>query len=356
MSQFALRTHISNYAGYGLLGLQLLKSFVEAGHEVLLTPITLDLRNSVFQKTETYDSALVNRCIDLAKHKKSDRELVVATPCHRVINKAATSVFFTMWEASRLPRRSVANLNLHDAVLVPCEWNASVFNACGIDRPIHICPLGVDTKTYYPRVRSNMDTCVFGSGGRLVAGGVRKNTQELPNIFTDAFPHQKDVQLQLKTFPDEPISSGNDSRVEVINRFISPEGMAAWYAGLTTYISVSNSEGWGLMPHEAMAVGRPVMAPCFGGMREYFDDSVGYPLNFTLASCAGFYTQDEFSSGGHWAKLDRDDLIDKMRWIYHNQEKVVEMGVLASRRAVKYSWEAAHKKLEKTLKTVGFLT
>jgi hypothetical protein len=88
-------------------------------------------------------------------------------------------------------------------------------------------------------------------------------------------------------------------------------------------------------------------------MREYFDDSVGYPVDFKLVPCGGIYAQDEFSAGGFWAEINRDDLIDKMRWVYANQDKVAAIDSRFE-RAMKYSWTAAHRRLETVLKTAHF--
>lgn len=355
MSQFVLRSYISNYFGYGMHGLQILKDFTSFGYDVKVVPTTLDLRSTDFRPGKTEDTALINRCVVSERHASFDRELVLGLPYQEYPQDNRKRVFFTMWETNRLPRKGVNNLNGVSHVVVPCEWNASSFNACGVTRPISISQLGIDTNVYHPMPKPMEGFCVFGSGGRLTAGGIRKNIADMPQIFADAFPSQKDVRLSLKTFPDEAAPESRDPRVEIIRQFLSPAAMAHWYSQLTTYVSVSNSEGWGLMPHQAMAVGRPALAPRFGGMREYFDDSVGYPVDFKLVPCGGIYAQDEFSAGGFWAQIDRDDLIDKMRWVYNNQDKVAQMGKIASERAMKYSWTAAHRRLEKVLKDAQFL-
>lgn len=354
MSQFVLRSYISNYFGYGMHGLQILKDFTSFGYDVRVVPMTLDLRDTEFRQAVTEDTELVKRCISPDKNPNFKRELVLGLPYQEFPQDNRKRVFFTMWETNRIPRKGVDNLNRVSHVVVPCEWNACSFNACGVARPISISQLGIDTSVYNPLPKPTEGLCVFGTGGRLTAGGIRKNIADMPKIFADAFPDQKDVRLLLKTFPDEAVPETFDPRVEITNRFLSPRDMAQWYARLTVYVSVSNSEGWGLMPHQAMAVGRPALAPRFGGMREYFDDSVGYPVDFKLVPCGGIYAQDDFSAGGYWAEINRDDLIDKMRWVYNNQDKVAEMGKIASARAMKYSWTAAHRRLEKVLKDAHF--
>lgn len=354
MRQFLLRSYISNYFGYGLHGLQILKDFTSFGYDVKVVPMILDLRDNGFRQGNTEDSTLVNRAI-VGDDPKYRKELLLGLPYQDFPDDGRQRVIFTMWETNRLPRRAVDNLNKVDHVIVPCEWNACAFNACGVNTPISISQLGIDTNVYRPLPRPDNSVFTFGTGGRRNSGGIRKNLDDMIKIFTDAFPSQKDVRLLLKTFPDEPTVQTFDPRVEITNRFLSLQEMAQWYARLSVYVSVSNSEGWGLMPHQAMAVGRPAIAPCFGGMREYFDASVGYPVDFRLVSCGGIYAQDEFSAGGYWAEIDRSDLIECMRWTYQNPKKVEAMGKAASNRAMKYSWTAAHCKLERVLTRINFL-
>jgi len=353
MKQLLLRSYISNYFGYGLHGLQILKDFTAFGYDVRVLPMSIDFRDDTFRPTKTADSVLAERN-KVEENFDCRKELVLGLPYHEFPRDGRQRVFFTMWETNRIPRKGVDNLNKVSHVVVPCEWNACSFNACGVARPISISQLGIDTDVYYPRQRPNEDFFTFGTGGRLSVGGIRKNVDSMAAIFADAFPTQKDVRLLLKTFPDEASAKVNDNRVEVTNRFLSPQDMAQWYSRLSVYVSVSNSEGWGLMPHQAMAIGRPAIAPRFGGMREYFDDSVGYPVDFKLVPCHGIYAQDDFSAGGYWAEIDRDSLIDQMRWAYNHPDKVAALGKAASERAMKYSWTAAHRRLEKVLTQIHF--
>ena len=73
MSQFVLRSYISNYFGYGMHGLQILKDFTAFGYDVKVVPTSLDLRNEQFQPADTEDTELVKRSI-VADQNPSDRK------------------------------------------------------------------------------------------------------------------------------------------------------------------------------------------------------------------------------------------------------------------------------------------
>ena len=353
MNELTLRSYFSNYFGYGLHGLQILKDFDAFGYKVRGIPIGVDFRDENFRHGRTDDDAFIRRVI-VGDDPAYDREVVLGLPYLQLPDDGRKRVFFTMWDTNRLPLKGVENLNRMSHVIVPSEWNASLFNASGVNAPLSISQLGIDTSVYN-YVPPNVDgPCVFGTGGRQTAGGIRKNIHELIAVFTRAFPDQKDVRLHLKTFPDEATVKTFDPRVKITNAFLSPRNMAVWYAELTAYVSFSNSEGWGLMPQQAMAVGRPTIAPKFGGMREYFDEGVGYPVDYRLVPCGGIYAQDTFSAGGYWAKVDEDALIEQMRWVYANRGHAHELGKTASERALRYSWQAAHRRLEKVLLDIHY--
>lgn len=47
---------------------------------------------------------------------------------------------YTVWELERLPRHWPDILNQLDGVIVPCQWNVSVFRDSGVHVPIHVVP------------------------------------------------------------------------------------------------------------------------------------------------------------------------------------------------------------------------
>ncbi len=354
MQGFILRSYIGNHLGYGLHGLRLLQDFVKFGYSVDLRPITCDFRDAGFRVAAEAIPAIVPQAMGQSAITNQNT-LLLALPYEEFPKTTGMKVHFTMWENSRVSKAIVDMLNTADHVVVPCSWNADVFNACGVNTKISINPLGIDTEVYSYREPCNDGLCVFGAGGRISLGGERKNLTQLITSFLVAFPREKDVRLRLKVMPGDIKPKVDDSRIELCDRFLSLNEMAAWYSSLTVYVSTSYAEGWGLMPHQAMGVGRAVLAPAFGGMREYFDASVGFPLDFRLVPCRGYYAKDEFTVGGHWAEVDDEELVSNLRWIYQNVDKAKAMGKVAAKRAAEYSWSNSHQKLRSTLLKIGFL-
>ena len=96
------------------------------------------------------------------------------------------------------------------------------------------------------------------------------------------------------------------------------------YDGATALLFPSLNEDWGIVPLEAMAFGKPVLAVNRGGPTEsVVDGETGFLLEPTAVAFAG-----------------------RMRWLADRPEEVRRLGEAASRRARQYSWTAFVERLD----------
>jgi glycosyltransferase involved in cell wall biosynthesis/ADP-heptose:LPS heptosyltransferase len=339
--QIIFRAPINAYTGYGLHALQIVSDFQSFGYRIKIrptetvaefTPIPATIRNKFVKG-----------------HQSGDWELLLHPP-----NIAPTlgkkTIYFTMWEASRLPYQWVKWLNQSECVVVPCQWNATCFSASGVDRPIYVIPLGIKADIFRFAPMDMKGPCTFGAAGKIRGGGERKGLQEVIAIFQKAFPTEKDVRLTIKAFPDCGIIPVEDPRVSVIAKFLREPEMAKWYANITCFVSVSRSEGWGLMPHQAMAVGRPCIAIKFGGHAEFLNHEIGYCADFKLAA-AGY----NYKGGGIWAEPNEDHIIELMRRVYRNRKEAQQFGLKATVAVSKFTWRRSNEALLRVMRDVGMV-
>jgi hypothetical protein len=222
----------------------------------------------------------------IVSESPGDWELLIhpPKPCFAP-TKGKKTVWFSMFEATKLPPDSVQCLNLAEAVIVPNDWNAAVFSASGVTRPISIVPLGIDTRVFNFRPMPASDVMVFGTGG----SGLRKGVDDVVEAFLLAFPTENNVRLRIKLSPGDVIKPVADSRIEVLTKVLTDAEMADWYASLHWFVSASRGEGWGFMVQEALAVGRPVMACRWAGNGTFLQDGSGYAIPSTLEPAEGIY-------------------------------------------------------------------
>lgn len=333
--QIVFRAPINNYTGYGLHSCQIISDLARLGYELLVRPTE---QPQTFAKIPWW---VRRRFVEGVQ--ADDWELFLHPP-----NVAPTpgkrTIYFTMWEATRLPLDWAAFLNQAECVVVPCQWNASCFSGSGVTKPIRVIPLGIKTNIFRFSPMHLRGPCVFGAAGKMRGGGERKGLNEVVTLFQRAFPNERDVRLRIKGFPDCGIVSVTDPRVDIKAAYVSEKAMAHWYASLTCFVSVSRSEGWGLMPHQAMAVGRPCIALKFGGHAEFLHESNAYCADFKLVP-AGY----NYSGGGVWAEPDSDHIIELMRRVYRKRKEAERLGKQASQAVSHLTWEHSNRELLKVL-------
>lgn len=130
-------------------------------------------------------------------------------------------------------------------------------------------------------------TSVFNLGDR------RKNIDDLLSAFILAFRDRPDVTLVLKlaTNPAREFHEMKELRnrhrrlglehqcsIVVITDFLSDDQMTGLMSATTYYLNTSRAEGSCLPLQEAMAAGRPVLAPRHTAMDDYIDDEAAFVL------------------------------------------------------------------------------
>lgn len=353
-NRVTLMAPIVPYASYGILAIQYARALAQGGNHVSLRPMSQD--EGFGSKIPNDIRAMFVNCV-----QPEEWEILLHPPNFSPTRGKRTA-YFTMWEATRLPVKGVDFLNQAELVIVPNQWNASCFSAQGVDTPIRVVPLGIDPEIFkYVPVNQNRPLgidkkpvrCVFGAAGRLAHGGVRKGINEVIDAFTETFKGVKDVMLKVKCFPDCDVKQIKDKRIIICRDYLTDEQMAQWYASLDCFVSASRSEGWGLMQHQAMAVGRPVIGIKFGGVAEFFDETVGFVIPHTMERAGGLYA----TTGGHWAKPDECCLCGRMEHAFElaRDGGIEVIGAEASKRAHKFRWKESQHHFQHALREFGII-
>jgi glycosyltransferase involved in cell wall biosynthesis len=332
LSLFAVPTRKS---GYGEIAYHLLYGLPKVGYE----PDFISL-------IENYDPKLISDGIhgklipeynrtaahNLVVHPMDFRQASLLTPVYLKLDR---KIHLAMWETSRIRKDWASMLNSNVAVIVPCEWNKKTFEEAGVSIPVFKVSLGISTDIYNYKEPNPNNPFTIGIGANMLAGTVdpRKKILDLPYLFAKAFPNQKDVKLKIKAtgYPKRY----TDPRIDVNVNYITEKELADWYASLDVFLSVSKGEGWGFMQHQAMAIGRPLVSHCYGGLSEFFDNNVGYVIPHKLVEATGYYSM----AGGQWAESDNDVIIETLRWLYNNRDDVLRKGKLSAERAGQFTIE-----------------
>ncbi len=186
----------------------------------------------------------------------------------------------------------------------------------------------------------------------------RKNQEDMLTAFLIAFRDRPDVTLVLKlnTHPAKEVIEFNvlrdfhrglgidhQCRVVVVADFLDEAGMLDLLAASTFYVNTSRAEGACMPLQQAMAAGRPALAPTHTSMADYMDDSVGFPLRSHAEPA--FWPHDperRFETSWHrmiWSDI-RDQFLDSASTVDHDLPRYRALAEAARRRINDYSSQA----------------
>jgi glycosyltransferase involved in cell wall biosynthesis len=235
-------------------------------------------------------------------------------------------------------------LNISNGVIVPNKWNLENFKSDGVTVPIYHCPLFVDTDTFFYKPPAVSDEFVFGTAN----ADVRKRIVDVIRCFSRTFdPSIKNVKLRVKIDREDihKLPRFSDSRIQICTEKFTSSQLLDWYHSLNLFVSGVSAEGWGFMQHEVMAAGRPILAPKYAGLAEFFDETVGVELKYDLVPAEWSWSH----SNGFWTKFDQSDMIKKMRWCVENKSVITNLGIKSEVRAKQFTTDRFVENLNKII-------
>ena len=347
MNRLTFLGAVNSYTGYGLHGIRIVRDLER------LAGVRVNIR--ALNTSEAFGAKIptdIRERIALAPQPEP-WELLLHPP-NFYPTPGKKTAYFTMWETTSLPHGGALSLNQASVIIVPCEFNAVAFSAGGVTAPIRIVNLGVDESIFrFSPVRldhSRPITTVFGAAGRMAHGGVRKGINEVIDVFQKTFVNGENVQLRIKCFPDCNVSEVSDPRVSITKKYLSDEEMGKWMREIHCFVSMARGEGWGLLQHQAMAVGRPVISVAFGGVREFLNQSNALVVSHRLEPA-----QHSYAQCGLWAVPDPGSVAMAMTWVHDNLSSALRVGEIASTTVSNFTWSRHSSSLVSVLNEFGAL-
>lgn len=231
--------------------------------------------------------------------------------------------FYTMWESTMLPRFPIDELNTcMNKVFVPSKWTEEVFNTSGVQNVEHLS-LFVDDSIFKFKPKTNLDKFTFTAGAcsaTSTGNSKRKNFDIIISAFRKAFKGVKDVELKFKISScDKPkLSNILDDRIYFNYDHLTDNQVCEYLTESDVFVTSAKAEGWGFFQIESLAVGRPVITPNYGGVKDFcnIDNSFFIDYSEELASDAWG------KNGGCWAEVKEESLIEQMIFCYKNKDTI----------------------------------
>jgi len=268
-------------------------------------------------------------------------ELLWQRPRWLVLERRATACV-PFWEFPKLPRSWLDGLACMDAVLAPSRFVERSVRAALPELPVYHFPQAVwlDSATRADRARFALppEACVFVTVFDTRSDLARKNPLGVLDAFARAFPAaRRDVRLALRiqnargglaTVGVPALRVGRaeatlreraarDARVVIFDAALTHADVLALIASCDVYVSLHRAEGFGLVPLEAMSLGRPVVATAWSGTLDYMtaDNSLLVPATETpvLGTAIRAYDTARMGEAQTWGEPDLDVAASHLR-------------------------------------------
>jgi glycosyltransferase involved in cell wall biosynthesis len=265
---------------------------------------------------------------------EADVEIWFDQPHHWKIDPDKYTIGYHPWESTKLRPGWVDKMNQCDEIWTPSPLIAEWYEADGIKVPIYVYEHGVDP-IWTPQHRPVEDKIRF-----LHIGGeaLRKGALETMRAFRLAFPNRDDVELTLKMIcPGWNVPA--IGKANIVNRTISLRDLVAMYHEHHAFVYPSWGEGFGLTPLQALATGMPTIIPArWAPYKKYVD-----PWLLVHSRQAPSPWPQEHP--GDMLEPRLDDVVDRMRYVAENYEKVHRAALLRTPElSCEYDWNTLTRK------------
>ncbi|WP_077218258.1 glycosyltransferase [Acidithiobacillus albertensis] len=260
------------------------------------------------------------------------------------------NVLWTMWELPKIPREWYFGLQLMDLIMGGSPFvTASV--ATSLDGPIvldaavpHVLP--VHQKYLRDHFLLPEDKIVFLSAYEPFSDPQRKNPFAAIDAFRRGVGNSQKAILIIKVnstgdyWREELLRFiANDSRIIIFEKLLSYDDTISLYNCCDVFISLHRAEGFGLVPLEFMALGKPVIATAWSGNMAYMDADCACLVSYKLIPVNGSiraYQTDFIGSGVQWADPSVEEAAVWIEMLLNNSQLRSDIGQKAAKAAAIY--------------------
>ena len=300
-----MRLNWANYRfldidGYGRLGLGNVKALIRAGHDVY--PFLMD---------ELDQPAWFH----MARGLTFDHLTIQLMPPTSMRNLSGRCAGWSMHESTVLPKGWSDHINSKcQWLIVPSEWLVELFEEDGVKVPIAVVKGCIDPEECPVLPQAHNRPYTFMA---LADRYDRKGWGDVYSAFYKAFDHNnQDVRLILKCRPGSLASMdrsySSDHRLIVWREDV--KNVADVFARADAAINPTHCEGLGMWPREAAACGIPTAVTEWSGTDDETEQWAIPLKDYTMVDSS-------LDSGGQWAYVSQDEIIETMRWLYSHQDE-----------------------------------
>lgn len=250
-----------------------------------------------------------------------------------------TNVLYTMCENTLMPLSFRRGLQSADVIVTPSQFCKAVFRL-HTNKPVHVSPLGVDTKLFsFHQRRHSVPFRWLWVG----APNARKGWDVLADVWNRVFARLPGAQLYMKTTGTGRDTLDTFDNVVVDSRTLTDQELVGLYHGAHGFVLPTAGEGWALTCSEAMSTGLPTVVTNYSGVKDFTDPDTAYLIDYDLVDTEGSHGLAETA----FARIV--DLARAMRDVMTRYTEALRVGKRASKRMQQFSWSRSTKRFSDLL-------
>jgi glycosyltransferase involved in cell wall biosynthesis len=244
------------------------------------------------------------------------------------------------WELPRLPSVWRPGFRFVHEIWVPSKFTRDAV-AAATNLPVHVVPHPLPKMPVTPNMRGKLglppDALVVLNVFHLGSAFSRKNPLAAIAAFRRAFGDAPDRLLVIKVIDNGAHQARQEldaaiagaSNIRLIEGMLPEADMAGLTAATDIVISLHRSEGFGLVPAQAMALGKPVVATAWSGNLDFMNERNSALVSYKMVPARdpeGFFdTADQ-----QWADADVAHAADWLRRLAASADLRAQLGAAAA--------------------------
>jgi len=245
------------------------------------------------------------------------------------------------WELPRVPKVWLPGLRFVHEIWVPSGFTRDAV-AAATDLPVHVVPHPLPAMPVTAGMRGRLNlpeqALVVLNVFHLGSAFSRKNPLAAVAAFRKAFGDDPHRILAIKLIDN---GSAHDARreldaaiagagnIRLIEGMLPEADMAGLMQAADIVISLHRSEGFGLVPAQAMALGKPVIATGWSGNLDFMNDGNSALVRYSLVPVGA--SDSTFDDGDQrWAEADVDHAAEWLRRLAADESLRHHLGATAS--------------------------
>ncbi len=257
----------------------------------------------------------------------------------RALIRGRRIIGYWAWELPTMPPDWHAGLKFVHEIWVPSRFSAAAIATIASCR-VHVVPAPIGA---LPLRRSALDRSAFGlpdttvivlMSFNLASSLERKNPLAAIAAFRSAFGDRKDRLLLLKVgnpdhfprdFANLQAAAATASNIRIDTNMLLAADHAALIGVCDIVLSLHRAEGLGLVPAEAMQLGKPVIATGWSGNMDFMDHTSAALVGFHLVQARDpRHVYDV--AGAVWAEPDQQQAVAQLRRLANDAEQRIALG------------------------------